>query len=387
MSRQLSQGLRFVPWLLLALVLLLVFPLGMLRGQDAMTLAPGSAVVGTIGADQSAVTYSFNGNAGDVVTLRAVAITPGADPNLTLAGPNQQPLAFNDNESYLPQATASALTFRLQQTGAHTAIVRGTPGDFVLTLAILPAADSTGLEADTPANIALPAANPAQVFEFNTDPFQATTLLLNVSPTAADVRIEVRNATGEVVAMLQNNVQNVCLNLGPGDEVHTVTVTSLPESTGTVTLTVSNAPCELGAVRADVPPVATTPFDPVPIEGVCAASGPNNINIRTEPTTQSGVVALLPSGQPIQVVGQNDGGSWYAVQGEFVQGWIAASVVFTTGPCDGLPILSTNATPTATPAPESTAETTPEMTREPTPEMTAEPTVEATEEATEEATP
>jgi uncharacterized protein YraI len=176
-----------------------------------------------------------------------------------------------------------------------------------------------------------------------------------------------------------------------GDELHEVTVVALPEVTGTITITLSNAPCELGEAPVQVAPRPARQFVPIPIEGVCAASSPRNVNIRSGPSTAFNVVALLPARQPIQVVGQNEGGSWLAVQSDFVQGWIAASVVVLTGPCDALPVTPLAATPTTSPTPglpafTATPESTAEVTAEPTDEVTAEPTDEVTAEPTDEVT-
>jgi uncharacterized protein YraI len=230
-------------------------------------------------------------------------------------------------------------------------------------------------------------AEPTQVFTFNTDPSRLTSILIEITPVNADVQIEVRNATGKAIATLRTPLEHVCLTFGPGDELHEVTVVSLPETTGTVTITLSNAPCEFGEVTAQVTPAPTVQFTPVTIEGACAASSPGNVNIRSGPGTDFSVVALLPASQPIEVIGQNEDGSWFAVQSEFVQGWVAAFVVVVTGPCDDLPVSPTLATPTASPPAEVTEEPTAEITEEPTAEVTEEPTVEITEEPTAEATP
>jgi hypothetical protein len=110
------------------------------------------------------------------------------------------------------------------------------------------------------------------------------------------------------------------------------------------------------------------------------------------------VVALLPANQPIQVIGQNEVSTWYAVQNNFLQGWISASVVGLAGPCEGLVVIPVpteppaSATPglplaTATPMATMTATATGEATEEMTPEVTEEPTGEATTTETETATP
>jgi hypothetical protein len=120
----------------------------------------GTVVLGTIPADGSPVTYSFNGNFGDLVTIRAVGVTPGADPNLTLFGPAQQQLAFNDNEPFLPLNTAALVVYRLQASGPHYVLVGGTQGDFLLTLDVRPPMTATTLQLDTPTEVHFHLLNP-----------------------------------------------------------------------------------------------------------------------------------------------------------------------------------------------------------------------------------
>jgi hypothetical protein len=111
MLRNVLQRSRFYLWMFILVVLgLAAVNMGM--GQDFIPVEYGDAVLGTISTDGSPVTYSFNGNAGDLVTIRAVGITRGADLNLTLFGPaqqQQQQLAVSDNEPFVfvPLSTAA----------------------------------------------------------------------------------------------------------------------------------------------------------------------------------------------------------------------------------------------------------------------------------------
>jgi hypothetical protein len=251
------------------MIFFIVLCLSVVTAQDTIVIATGTAAVGTIVSDNTPVTYAFNGNVGDVVTMRAIGLTAGTDPNITLFSPSQQQLAFNDNETFMPFGTSSEVTFRLQETGTHFIVVSGTAGDFVLTVAVRPPVTVANLQLNTPVNVTLPVADHSQVFVFNTDPTLATSILIDVTSSDVNARVEIRNSTGTAVASLQGDLDNVCLTFAPGDELHELAIVSAQETSGTMTITLSNAPCELGEVPAQVTPLPTVQFVPVPIEGVC----------------------------------------------------------------------------------------------------------------------
>jgi uncharacterized protein YraI len=387
--------------IVLLLVLAGIFVGMVVMAQDTIPVDPstGTATIGTIDANSTPVTYSFNGNAADVVTIRVVGLTTGSDPNITLFSPAQQQLAVNDTDVFMPFGTASELTFRLQETGTHFVTVGGTPGDFVMTINFRPVVPISSIEFNTPISVTLPSTQLTHAFLFNTDPALTTSLLIDVTSGVTATQIQILNATGGAVMTLHGGVNDICLTFEPGDELHEVIVVSTELSTGAMTFTLSNAPCELGEAPVQVTPQPTTVFNPVPIEGVCAASSPRNVNIRSGPSTAFPVVALLPAFQPIQVVGQNDTGTWFAVQGPLVQGWISTSVIAVVGPCTGLPVVPVQPTPTTSPTPgmpnvtvvtatpsvTGTAEATSETTPEVTPEVTADtsPTAEGSTTPTE----
>ena len=337
-------------WLLLLLVVC-AFPFSTTSAQEIIPIGYGTAVVNTIPAAGSSVSFAFNGTIGDLVTIRAIGISPGADPTLALVGPAQQVLAINDNVFSNPLSTTAQIVFRLQETGPHYIVVGGTPGDFLLTLDSRPPTPLVLLQTGVPLEITLPVIEPAQTFVFNTDPFFATTLLIDATPFSLDAYVELRDGTGQIISTLRSNLDSACISVGPGDQLLELTIVALPNVTGTISLTLSNAPCELGEVPVEIPPSPTPEFTPVVVEGVCAASSPRNVNIRSGPGTNYARLALLPAGQPIQVAGQSQDGQWFVVQNEFVQGWVAARVVGVTGPCAQLPVVPAPPLPPASPTP------------------------------------
>jgi uncharacterized protein YraI len=338
------------------LCLLLVSVLGALSlrltlAQNATPVGYGSVTVGKIAADSTQSVYSFNGSAGDLVTIQVVGTAPNWQPTLSLMSPDQQqPLVTSAPADALDTLMGGAqLVYRLQQTGTYMITVQGQPGDFLLTLASRPAVNSAPLTLNSPLDVTLPLTQPNQSFVFNTDPAKSTTLLISAAPAVTNASIEIRNGAGQLVSVQRGNLDNACVSFGPGDEVDEVTVAAGADTTGKLTLTLSNAPCQLG--QAPVQAVATPQFTPLTIAGVCAASTFHNVNIRSGPSTGYSIVSLLPARTPIQVVGISDNAGWYAVKNNFISGWISAAVVSVAGECSNLPVIPSPALPTASPTP------------------------------------
>lgn len=327
----------------------LVLPNTSVESQETIPLQYGTAAIGTV-AEGTQVAYGFAGNIGDLVTIRATGITPGMDPSLTLVGPAQEILAGNDNPFINPANTSAEIVYRLLADGSYTILVGGTAGDFLLTVTVRPAVTVTMLELDTPYQLALPT-DGVQVLAFNTDPFGSTSLLIDADPIDLNAIIEVRDATGAQVATLQNNLDNACLSLGPGDELAEVTVVGQPDAAGSITVTLGRGPCQLGpAPEAPVQPVLQ--FQPVAIEGVCAASTVYNLNVRSGPGLNYPVLFVNPARLPLQVTGVSADGQWYAIQTSGgLQGWVAVPIVVIVGPCEPLNVVEAQEPPAASPTP------------------------------------
>ncbi len=338
-------------WVLISVLLLCLFPLSNLYAQDSIPIEYGSASVNNIAAVDGSVIYTFNGTIGDLVTIRAVAISVGSDPRLSLAGPSQHLLATNDNAMEVPATTAAEIVFRIQETGQHFIIVNGTPGDFLLSLNSRPAIPLTVLEFDTPVSINFPLTDPSQAYVFNTDPVFNTTLFIEAVPFSLDAYVELRDGTGEIISTLRSNLNSSCISIGAGDQLLELTILAAPDAVGTVNLTLTNVPCALGVAPATLAPTFTPQFTPAVVDGFCVASSPRNINLRSGPGTSYGRLALLQARQTIQVVGQSQDSQWWVVQNDVSQGWVSALVVTVTGPCAQLPVVAAPPLPAASPTP------------------------------------
>lgn len=337
--------------LTIVLLVIALFSLSVLpsTAQTGTPIQFGTVVTGNL-AQGSTATFTFTANAGDLVAARVIGITPGMDPNITLFGPQQETLVMNDNDLVDFPTTTAAFVFRVAVTGTYTIAVSGTPGDFLLALDALPMPPFSLIELDLPVQVTLPIPNNVQVFAFNTDPFANTTVRIDANPSDVDAFVTIRDGSGRVAASLQGNVDNACISFGPSDELHELRITVSPEAAGTIDVSLGRGPCEIGAAPETFTPT-TAQIQPIAIEGVCAATSLNNMNIRSGPGTQFPVVAFWFARTPIQVVGTSQDGLWLVVQTAAFQGWIAAPLVAVVGPCDQLPVVPAPALPATTPTP------------------------------------
>jgi uncharacterized protein YraI len=339
--------------------------------QQVSPIQPGVVIVGTIPSEGASVAYSFNGAIGDLVTIRVIGVTSGMDPAITLLGPAQETILSRDNDLLSPaNASLATVIYRLFSTGTYTILVSGTPGDFILTLESQPSVTPVNLTLDTPTPLTIPFDVAPVMFAFNTDPTLPTTLHIDAEPFNLNATVEVRDGSGQLVALFQGDLDNACVSAAPGDELFTMSVVAEPDAAGTLTVTLSHGPCVLGPAPAPETIVIPAPqFVPIPIEGVCAASSFNNVNVRSGPGLQFPVIALWLARNPIQVIGRSADGFWWAVQSPWFVGWMSTSVVAVVGPCDTVPVIEFNqpapavtatpGLPAATPTPMATMTTAP----------------------------
>jgi hypothetical protein len=390
MSRYLSLCKPILAFALPVVALVFFLSIGSITAQSPSPIDYGTVQTGTLTDANSPAMFSFSGTAGDLLSIRVIGISPNMDPNVTLVGPSSEVLASNDNSvDDLPSLSAS-LTVRLTSSGTYTILVSGTPGDFLVSLEGEPAPIFTVLELDIPFELQVPLSDEAQAFSFNTDPLSATTLLIDANPFDLDAVIAIRSSLGETVALFRGNLDNACISLSPGDELHEVRVLSQPNISGTITFTLGRGPCELG----EQPAVSEQPqpqLFPVGIEGKCAATSIHNVNVRSGPGVEFPVLTVAVARQPVEVLGTNQNGTWFFVQTASVQGWLAAPLVILTGPCGSIVNVTAPPVPQLSPTPglplmtptafatEGTAEATDEGTPEVTPEVSPEVTVEVTQ--------
>jgi uncharacterized protein YgiM (DUF1202 family) len=112
---------------------------------------------------------------------------------------------------------------------------------------------------------------------------------------------------------------------------------------------VLQTPLSIGLVVANTaPPIAgaaqTTANVPVPIPVLGVPHVVINTsfqNVRTGPGPQFGVVAVVPGGTKLDVIGVNGDTSWYQVRGTFGQGWVASAFVIFRGMFSNVPVIQT----------------------------------------------
>lgn len=325
----------------------------------------GSTVTGMVDAATPLAFYTFNGVAGDLVSIRLTGFEPSFTPLLTLNGPTQAQVASSDNDPFSPNTGGARIDYRLTEDGVYTILVTGgmSSGQFVLRLdgqGALPIPPLTvgqqvalvDVVSSTRFNL-IPQPGGPQVFSFSSATpgfsFQAT----------------VRNLQGDIVAVLQGDeARPAQYVLRPDDFGYDIEFSrgSLTIE-GVVTVGLSNV-CDVAAVA---PPT----FNPPPY---CAASSVQPVNVRRGPSTDEGVLAQLQPGQFYRVTGVNNG--WYSIEVPgFGAGWVRNDVVVISGPCSLGVSVTPSPTPiivTATPIPTMTMEpvATEEMTQEPMPTET-----------------
>lgn len=122
------------------------------------------------------------------------------------------------------------------------------------------------------------------------------------------------------------------------------TLTPLPSPTATDTPTATSLP----PTATPVPPTATSVPRPQVVSAV-------TVNVRSGPGTNYPVVASLPPGVDVEVVGRNEGSTWWQIRGpDGSTGWVANSVVQASNIDAGIPIVAAPPSPqppTATPVP------------------------------------
>src|SRR5687767_5549559 len=153
-----------------------VFAFGGASAQQVSPINYGVVVVGTLPTEGATAAYSFNGNLGDLVTIRVIGVTPGMDPNITLLGPGQETILARDNDLLSPaNPSLATVVYRLFSTGTYTVVVGGTPGDFIMTIEAQPTVVPVILDLDVPVPLTIPFDVAPAVFAFNTDPTLPTT--------------------------------------------------------------------------------------------------------------------------------------------------------------------------------------------------------------------
>lgn len=141
-----------------------------------------------------------------------------------------------------------------------------------------------------------------------------------------------------------------------GDTVSGDTVSSDPVSTEAQALTVAERMAEQATAKAP---------DESALSPVVGAIDGALVNLRGGPGTHYGAVGQATAGEPLEIVGRNEDGSWWLVccpAGEEAQSWVSAELVALSNEqtpidllTDSVPLAEIPPTPEAAPAPAAAA--------------------------------
>lgn len=212
----------------------------------------GASVRGAISNTTYEVEYTFQGSAGDVVSISMTATAGDLDPLLVLYGPFGEVLNFNDDVNTVEGNYNSALVFRLPQDGEYMILATrfdgdmgGSTGEFVLDLQTT---------SDTMTVIALGYGESATGYLDNTQYEQHYTF----NGVAGDViTIEMTASSSDLDPLLilyssdnEELIRNDDININQGIFDARISRYSLPE-TGTYTIAASRFDGALGSSNGD----------------------------------------------------------------------------------------------------------------------------------------
>lgn len=209
MARMYVQG-RLRNFVRICTIAALIVVLGLtgtsIDAQSGGILSYGSNVIGRIGPEQPLALYNFSGNAGDLVTVRALGISDGLNPSITLITPDQTPLFSNDDYPLGDVATDSFASVFLPQSGVYGLLLGssgGTSGNYLLQLnGRSPLTNTDTLLQDAPVLVDIPPRAPKQYFIFNALDCPTTLTLTNQSagtPFSFPYVAKLRGETGDIV--------------------------------------------------------------------------------------------------------------------------------------------------------------------------------------------
>jgi uncharacterized protein YgiM (DUF1202 family) len=109
-------------------------------------------------------------------------------------------------------------------------------------------------------------------------------------------------------------------------------------ATGTPVITLNtNMPVDFGTGATDG---SGAPIGLPPVTGNRVIVNTGNLNIRSGPSAGFGVVATVPGGTELAVVGRAPDGVWYLVEGTFGRGWINNEFTLFRGDFGTVPVIS-----------------------------------------------
>lgn len=312
---------------LMILAALVIVPSSLVAAQG-QTLSYGDALIYSTSQDSPFGFFNFQGQENDVVTIQVMSLTPGFAPSVSVNDPTQQQVAVSAVDPLSPGM--ARVSVQLETSGFYTILVGGIGvGQFSMRVDGMP-----GTVVDTVTDAPLALSSSPLIIPVMADPAQAQQVTVSATPEEVAFSAVLRNEEGMVVSTANGSGESaVMMTIPAGDMSYTLIIFAADPAAG-------------GEVSVSISPLGTAPdtdtstdsaSTPVPTEVVtdatCQVTSPgNNINVRSGPGTNYSVIASLAFGESFPVLGENSG--WYAVQlPNGSTGWVAMSVVQTTGDC------------------------------------------------------
>ncbi len=233
-----------------------------LQADDTVVVQPsddsieaGTTIDGTIDDDNFEVLYTFEGTAGEQVTIQLEATDGNLDPYLVLLGPDGEIVAENDDINFAQGNYNAAIeAFTLPETGTYTVVatrfngqIGTTDGDFVLTLS-----ETTTVATPTTASIDYEETLTGTIddttyeyrFEFQGNRSDAVTITMNATSGDLDTYLMLEDSDGNLLD-LNDDVDLTSQDLNSAIESY-----SLPES-GTYVIVATRFDGEFGTTSGD----------------------------------------------------------------------------------------------------------------------------------------
>ena len=377
----------------IGLILLAVFFLRVLaQGRNGNRLTYGTTTSSSVSEDSPLVFFTFDGDEGDLVVIRAISTSEGFDPTLSLLSPSQQPLAINDNDPFVAGTVDARISYRLPQEGVYSLVVGGaqrSTGDFLLTLDTRDGTDNPILlTIDDSLTVDFSDDSDPKTFRFAADPEIPLMLYVRGEPLTYSFNAELRDARWQPVAVLSGApLSTIMIQRGEGEYLLTI---SAPDPNGAVTVGLTAAG-EAVSLPEVIDVVATeAPIQFTPVQDCVIIAPDQTVNIRSGPGIGFDTIGVLRRNDTLPALGISLNGAWYAVLYEDGRGWVADTATDLQGNCGELPFAENTPTPTSTftptftptatntPTPTNTFTSSPTFTPSPSPTRTPSPTPTAT---------
>lgn len=298
----------------------------------------------------------------------------------------EYPVAQTSQISLQAISATAQVSLTVIQNGQTVALLPNSAGEFTVTLEVLLAAGAYQVQVQSLNSSAgtvillLQSETPVAMTDIGLDTFVSETLDEVVPlalyrfgnlPEAAYLYIDselpqgglsavLSAENGEVIGSLGTGATGVRFTLPLSSSSYIVQLTradGIAQTPFTLCLTaVSVRGCEFGG-GAVVSPAATAVGAPDTVVCTVTPTNAGGANIRQSASTGSIVIGALPGNQSADVLGISPDKGFFNIQYNTTNGWVAQSVVVTSGLCDTLQtvqppaIIAPTNTPTPTPIP------------------------------------